>query len=236
MVSLTMAARILLAIFLGPLLATMACHSQGQQEATQDGKQPEFADIKVTDDSTNLLFTYLVADGSFVTVNKAADVPEAARDQVVVIDTNLSPEQRQSSRIIYVADLTRQRPDGSYPCRPVSRFKFERDLLREPAQGAPLPPECRNLAPSPTDRVIVYGTSWCSVCDATKAFLKQQGIPFLEKDVEKDAAAQKELTCKALKSGTKINGVPVLDIGGKLLLGFDRNEIMRLTAGMRKKS
>ncbi len=215
------------------VLAAAACHQQGVPEH-HDAGSPAIAEVRVTDDSRNLLFTYLVADGSFVTVDKVAEVPEAARQQVVVIDTSLSPEQRQSSRIIYVADLTSKRPDGSYPCRPVSRFRFERDLLREPAQSAPLPPECQNLPPSPSDRVIVYGTSWCGVCDATKAFLRQQGIPFLEKDVEKDAAAQKELTCKALKAGTRINGVPVLDIGGKLLLGFDRDEILRLAAAMKK--
>ncbi len=196
----------------------------------------ELPKLTVRDDSSNLLFTFLVADGSFRTVDKVEDVPEEARAQVVVTDTSLTPEQRQSSKIIFVADLTRKRPDGTYPCRPVSRFRFERDLLREPAAKGALPEECKRMAESPRDRVILYGTSWCGVCKATADFLRKQGIPFEEKDVEKDPGAQQELTCKALRTGTQVNGVPVLDIGGKLLVGFDREEILRLSAGLEKRA
>lgn len=211
-------------------LALVAGCSQSENPQSADaGSASKFTKLKVTDQSKNFLYTYLVADGTFRTVDKVADVPKEARGQVVVTDTSLSPEQRHSSKIIYVADLSAKREDGSYPCRPVSRFKFERDLLREPGSASTvLPEQCKNLAHSPTDHVVLYATSWCGVCKAAAAFLKKSGIPFEEKDVEKDKAAQQELTCKALKTGTKINGVPVLDIGGTLLLGFDRDDILRL--------
>jgi glutaredoxin 3 len=188
----------------------------------------ELLKLTITDEATHFLYTYLVADGSFKTVDKIADVPAEARPQVIVIDTERSPEERQSSQIIYVADLSQKREDGTYPCRPVSRFKFERDLLREPSQAsATLPEACKDLAASPDDHIVLYSASWCGVCKTTAAFLTKEGIPFEEKDVEAPGV-QQELSCKALKAKLKPNGVPVIDIGGTLLLGFDRDDVLRL--------
>lgn len=190
--------------------------------------QPEFAEIRLTDDADHFLFTYLLADGSFQTVERLEEIPPEARDQVIAIDTSLSPEKRRSSRIVYVADLTTRREDGSYPCRPVSRFKFERDLLRDPARASDtMPPACKGVT-SPPDRIVLYVTSWCGVCKAAARFLREEEIPYEQKDVEQDPAAQRELECKALKSGTRLGGVPVLDVGGTLLVGFDRDDILRL--------
>jgi len=212
----------------------VACPRKDTAESPDAGGE-KFEKLTITDEADHFLFTYLLADGSFETVEKISEVPEEARDQVIVIDTQLSPNKRRSSKIIYVADLTQKREDGTYSCRPVSRFKFERDLLREPGSASSvLPPECKDLVDSPRDRVILYSTEWCGVCKATSEFLKKEGIPYEEKDVEKTAGAQQELACKALKAGKKINGVPVLDIGGTLLLGFDRDDILKLSKNLEK--
>jgi glutaredoxin len=197
--------------------------SAGKSAATAE----EFATLNITDEADQFLFSYLLADGSFATVEKASDVPAEARGQVIVIDKSLSPQRRQSDKILYIANLTSKRTDGSYPYSIVSRFRFERDLLREPAKkSAVLPDECKDLAPSPPDRVILYSASWCSVCKAAAAFMTREGIPFIEKDIEQQPGAQQELTCKAMKTGTSINGVPVLDVAGKLLVGFDRDQLV----------
>jgi glutaredoxin len=224
--------RRLVLICLALLLA--ACPKNDPQE-TADGGTQDFEKITITEEADHFLFTYLLADGTFQTVEKMSEVPEEARDQVIVIDTKLSPAKRRSSKIIYVADLTQKREDGTYSCRPVSRFKFERDLLREPGKASNvLPPECKDMPASPKDRVILYSTAWCGVCKATAQFLKKEGIPYEEKDVEKTEGAQQELACKALKAGKRINGVPVLDIGGTLLLGFDRDDILKLSKNLEK--
>lgn len=215
-------------------LLLIACPKKDPQEPADGGTQ-NFEKLTITEGADHFLFTYLLADGSFQTVEKMSEVPEEARDQVIVIDTKLSPKKRRSSKIIYVADLTQKREDGTYSCRPVSRFKFERDLLREPGSASNvLPPECKDLVDSPKDRIIIYSTEWCGVCKATAEFLKKEGIPYQEKDVEKTAGAQQELACKALKSGKRINGVPVLDICGNLLLGFDRDDILKLSKNLQK--
>ncbi len=220
------------------LLSSPAAFSCTNRPKTADAGPPadgaEIPELRVADQSEHLLYTYLVADGTFQTVDRIADVPAEARSRVIVLDTRLSPEERQSSRLIYVADLTAPRPDGSYPCRPVSRFRFERDLMREPSTSGAIPEDCRELGPSPDDKVILYAAEWCSVCKAAERFLKESNIPFQKKDIEVDRSAERELTCKALRTGTRVEGVPVMDIGGQLLVGFDRNEILRLAGKLLK--
>lgn len=205
----------------------------GGNPAAADGGQ-EFAEINVSANNPDLLYTYLLADGSFATVDSIEALPEQAREQVVVVDTSLSPEQRRSSQVIYVADLTAPREDGTYPYSLVSRYSFERHLRRAPgAEGGVLPEECKALVASPPDRVVLYETAWCGVCKAAARYLRERNIPFVRKDVESDQQAQRELACKALAAGVEPKGVPVFDVAGELLLGFDRD---RLAAAARRLS
>ena len=55
-----------------------------------------------------------------------------------------------------------------------------------------------------------------------KVYLKDKGIAFIEKDIETDPAAYKELEEKL---GEPFRGVPVSDIGGAIILGFNRPAI-----------
>ncbi|MBW3014119.1 glutaredoxin family protein [Candidatus Woesearchaeota archaeon] len=65
-------------------------------------------------------------------------------------------------------------------------------------------------------KVIVYSTKTCPYCVMAKEFLKQNKIKFTEKDVSADSAALKEMQ---EKSGQ--GGVPVIDINGTIIIGFD---------------
>jgi glutaredoxin-like YruB-family protein len=67
------------------------------------------------------------------------------------------------------------------------------------------------------DSVIVYVTSWCPACRMTTDYLKQKKIPFVVKDVERNEAYMKEM----VKKVGGYRGVPVLDINGRILLGFN---------------
>lgn len=51
------------------------------------------------------------------------------------------------------------------------------------------------------------------------------GVPFVEKDIESDKEAYEELMAK---SNGGYQGVPVTDIAGTLVLGFDRRKIDEL--------
>jgi glutaredoxin len=86
------------------------------------------------------------------------------------------------------------------------------------------------LAPSAAGApvVTIYGTSWCGACRAAREFLTERKIPFADKDVERDPEAARELAAKAAKMGIPTDRVPVIDVRGVLLLGFDRARIESL--------
>jgi glutaredoxin 3 len=72
-------------------------------------------------------------------------------------------------------------------------------------------------------RVIVFSTPTCGYCTAVKKYFRQQKIKFRDVDVSRDKAAARDMT---RRSGQM--GVPVVDIGGKIVVGLDRPKIDRL--------
>lgn len=69
-------------------------------------------------------------------------------------------------------------------------------------------------------KVIVYSTPTCPWCIKAKEWLKENNVEFDNKDVGEDESARNEML---EKSGQM--GVPVLDIGGKIIIGFDVDQI-----------
>jgi glutaredoxin-like YruB-family protein len=69
-------------------------------------------------------------------------------------------------------------------------------------------------------RVLVFTTPTCSWCTRVKAYLRQQKVTFKEIDVSKDAKAAADLVRK-----TGQQGVPVITIDGKPIVGFDKPKI-----------
>ena len=63
---------------------------------------------------------------------------------------------------------------------------------------------------------IIYTTPTCGYCKSAKAFFKEHNVTYTEKDVTTDSQARDEMI---KKSGQM--GVPVIEIDGKLVLGFD---------------
>ena len=71
--------------------------------------------------------------------------------------------------------------------------------------------------------ITIYSTPSCVYCKMAKAFLKSQNIPFEEKDVLTDLTAREDMV---KKSGQL--GVPVIDVDGKIMVGFDQAELTKL--------
>lgn len=69
-------------------------------------------------------------------------------------------------------------------------------------------------------KIVIYTTTHCPWCQATKEFLKSQGYEFEEKNVETNDEWANEMI---QKSGQY--GVPVIDIEGKIIIGFSPEEI-----------
>lgn len=73
---------------------------------------------------------------------------------------------------------------------------------------------------SDTPQVTVYSATWCGFCRAAKQYLDQIGVKYTDKDVDADQANAQE---SIQKSGQM--GIPVLDINGTIIIGFDRPKI-----------
>lgn len=72
-------------------------------------------------------------------------------------------------------------------------------------------------------KVKIYTTPTCVFCLPTKQFLQQQGIDYEEIDI-----SQSEEALKELKEKTGQSGVPVIEVGDRLVIGFDRAKINKL--------
>ena len=70
--------------------------------------------------------------------------------------------------------------------------------------------------------VKIYSTEWCHFCKEAKKFFEANNVKFKEIDVGKDQKAAEEMV---EKSGQM--GVPVIDINGEIIVGFDRNRIKK---------
>lgn len=73
--------------------------------------------------------------------------------------------------------------------------------------------------------VTVYGTSSCPWCTKAKSFLKSRGVDYIDKDIGKDSSANKELAEKLQAKGMSTSGVPVVDICGDIVLGYDEGKM-----------
>jgi glutaredoxin 3 len=71
--------------------------------------------------------------------------------------------------------------------------------------------------------VTVYTTPTCPYCRMVKQFLSQKGVPFVEKDVSVDRAAAMHMVQR-----TGQQGVPVTEIDGQFVVGFDRPRLEHL--------
>lgn len=65
--------------------------------------------------------------------------------------------------------------------------------------------------------ITIYSTPTCTYCTMAKDFLHDRGIPFTEINVAGNPEKIKEMVDK---SGQK--GVPVIDIDGDIIVGFDK--------------
>ncbi|MEI6042579.1 MAG: glutaredoxin domain-containing protein [bacterium] len=69
-------------------------------------------------------------------------------------------------------------------------------------------------------KIMIYSTPSCTFCVMAKDFLKANNIPFEEFNVAADLEKRKEMIEK-----TGQMGVPVIDIDGSVLIGFDKQLI-----------
>jgi len=71
--------------------------------------------------------------------------------------------------------------------------------------------------------VKVFTTTICPYCITLKEFLKKHNVDFEEFDVGQDEKAREEMIKKSGQFG-----VPVVEIDGEIVVGFDKERILQL--------
>jgi glutaredoxin-like YruB-family protein len=69
-------------------------------------------------------------------------------------------------------------------------------------------------------KITIYSTPTCVYCRMAKDFFKENNIAYEELNVAADAAARKEMFDKSHQMG-----VPVIDVGGEIIVGFDKGAL-----------
>ena len=69
-------------------------------------------------------------------------------------------------------------------------------------------------------KVLIYSADWCAFCHAAKQYFDKLGVKYTEKNVETDQGAAEESVKKSNQMG-----IPVIDIDGTIIIGFDRPKI-----------
>lgn len=70
--------------------------------------------------------------------------------------------------------------------------------------------------------VTIYTTPTCVYCKMTKEFFKQNGVQWKEVDV----AADEQAAMKMIEKSGQM-GVPVIDVDGKIIVGYDKEALKK---------
>ena len=69
-------------------------------------------------------------------------------------------------------------------------------------------------------KIIIYGAEWCAFCHEAMRYLDRLGVKYTYKNVEHD---MNDARAAVEKSGQ--TGIPVLDVDGEIIIGFNRPHI-----------
>jgi len=72
-------------------------------------------------------------------------------------------------------------------------------------------------------QVTIYSTPWCVYCKMAKKYFNDNKITFVEHDVAQDEQARDEMIKK-----TGQMGVPVIEVDGQIVIGFDQQKLKKL--------
>lgn len=141
---------------------------------------------------------------------------ETHHDFVPVVQTTASKKGTESKSVLAKQALN---VNGTQAKRGEGVRERKSSTSRQTRQVA-------SAAASDDGLVIMYTTSWCGYCRKARNYFRKNGIPFIDKDIEEDAAAQREMIAKV---GGR-SGVPVIDIDGIIIRGFNVRAIEQALA------
>ena len=233
------------------ILLVLATSLPACGDKVDDGTTPtqkgELAPLRFADDTPNLMLTWIDARGATHVEITPADVPPEGRRLVRVL---LADKDEGAKDPIYVANLE-EKESGGYVAKSFARNAWESEIakkreghLAEVAPPKPPPPPAAppgssdpGSPPPPSSvavpsglTVIIYGAAWCKPCHQAADWLKEHGVPAIMKDVDQSPEAEAEMVAKLQKAGMRRGSIPVIDVGGKLLVGYSERQLQQALA------
>jgi glutaredoxin len=189
--------------------------------------------LLLKDDTANLMLTWVDEQGDFHVVQQVSAVPEDRRDRVRAV---VMGQEAGTGQYVYVANLKSKGADGSYPVQVLTREQWDSiGADRRKARLEAMAPKAdavasahAPLAPGEKPYAIIYGADWCKPCHQAEDFLRGLGVDVTKKDIEQSNAAQAEMQQKLAKAHRTGSSIPVIDLMGNILVGFNPDVLKRL--------
>jgi glutaredoxin len=211
-------------------------------------------ELRLTDETPQLLLTWIGEEGDFHVEEAIDKVPAERRARVRVV---LTDRAEGSGASVYVADLTVKREDGSYAVTSLPREEWEKlgaDLRKtrmealapgakpsgesgsgsgaggaEPNVKSPAPIEANGAVTA-----IVYGADWCKPCHDAERYLKSLGVSVTKKNIEESRAAQAEMQEKLARANRAGSSIPVIDVMGRIFVGYSPGSLKQAVEAARQ--
>jgi glutaredoxin len=193
------------------LLLAVAC----EEQRPETGPAEPLPSLTLTDDTTDLLLSYVDDQGETRTATSPNAVPAKWNKQVRVVTADGG-----DGAWFYVADLSQRNADGSYRVTTMSRADWEATIAARRTRVVP-----KKSEPVGGLTAIVYGAAWCGPCHDAAKLLKSRGVRVTEVDIERQPAYQREMSDKLRKAGKREGSIPVIDLDGVLIVGFDAGQL-----------
>ncbi len=183
--------------------------------------------LEVAPGDEDVVFQYVdPASGKPVAVTDIEEIPESQLANVMVMYSG-ERRERLTARALALVDLTTPGEDGKFSVRLVNRWDFKPSGLKTPeGKGA-------QLASSGGD-VVLYTAPGCGHCDRARNWFTEKGVTFTEKDVHSDPSAAGEIAALGQAQGVPesyLSSVPLINVKGKLLIGFDPRQVEAALGG-----
>jgi len=205
------------------VVSLVACGSGSAPASSNESQSGELGEVvrppfSVSGAAEGLVLTWYDEEGPHVASSRT-EIPNEHRAEVRVDSLEIAPDDRDPDHV-FVADLRTADEHGDYTVRRLPRETFERHVTSFVASAH------EGDAVASSD-VIIYGASWCGACHEAQAFLRARGIPFIERDIERDPGAREAMQQAASAAGIPTSSIPIIDFRGTIIRGFDQQALER---------